>query len=224
MSTKLQEDLNTCRRPNPGWSEYVVPDGWQSIVKDTDVMLTSIDPDYKVAHVSEDHGTLTFSFNTELTGVKCSIMAAIATDARVKSARTCVICGGVGTYRGDRYHLRTICDLCADENEKSTIPAADEDTVTLNGKPHRRLEEKQLEQPKSSSRALGDRLRFLRGLQVLTPPENARRAGISLHALLTLEAGEREPTPIEVLGLSWAFGLAYGEVFPGFTARIATPS
>jgi hypothetical protein len=209
MSTRWPEDLNA------GLSGCVVPDGWRLIIEDTDVMLASIDPNYKISHVSEEHGTLNFSFSTALTGVNSTIMTAIASDARAKSARTCGICGNAGTYRGDRYNLRTICALCVDTKEKKTCTTDDDATVTLNGKAQNHSEKEQPHPPESSSRALGDRLRFLRGLQVLTPQEIARRAGISLHALLTLEAGERKPTAIEVLGLAWAFGLAHSEVFSG---------
>jgi hypothetical protein len=71
-------------------------------------------------------------------------------------------------------------------------------------------------EPASEAKILRDRLEFLRSIQKLTPTEIAARAGITLAALLDVESGTRPPTASEVLGLSWAFGVPYEKVFPGF--------
>jgi hypothetical protein len=37
-----------------------------------------------------------------------------------------------------------------------------------------------------------------------------------MDAMAAIESGTRPPTAVEVLGLSWAFGVPYEKVFPGF--------
>jgi DNA-binding XRE family transcriptional regulator len=201
------------------------PDGWRQLVEDTDLMLASVDPNYRFTEVQAVQGVLVFRFRTELVGLQEHVMHAIVVYTKALSATVCEICGLSGQLRGQRAVIRTLCDGCASNHvngvddirvhpvELTVVPPPEvmsELEVFLALPIIRSLD------PAEAAQLLRDRLRYLRSLQRLTPAESAARAGITIDAMAAIESGTRPPTAVEVLGLSWAFGVPYEKVFPGF--------
>ncbi len=212
-----QQDLNLRRLLTPDSRGCIAPDGWRKLVEDTDMMLNLTDPQYRITTVKERLGILSFQFHTELPPMERTIMAAVTSFVSELSASVCDTCGMTGRLRGGQSRVRTLCNTCTIDH--SYLPDNNGDApavIPLTRNEFIAAPLSRSMEPVEARKIMRDRIAYLRSLQRLTPAEIATRAGISIEAMTSIESGSRPPNAIEVLGLSWAFGVPYEKVFPGF--------
>jgi hypothetical protein len=165
--------------------------------------------------VKERFGTLSFGFHSELPAMHRAVMSAVASSSQKLSSTVCQNCGLPGLLHDSKQRIRTLCDNCATDNGYGP-DAFNSAVVVLTRAEFVAAPLTRSTDPQEMKHLLRDRIEYLLGLQTVTPAEIAARAGISLAALVAVSSGERPPTAEEVLGLSWAFGVPYERVFPGF--------
>lgn len=122
-----QEELNERRLKTRGWYGCIAPDGWKTIVEETDAMLAYLDPDYKIQQIKEKYGTLRYYYEGGKTRLVQDIMAAVVRQAEYESAYSCEGCGnssrGSNPSKGTTYDptavlkvrsgwYKTICNSC----------------------------------------------------------------------------------------------------------------
>lgn len=136
-----QEELNEKRLKTRGWYGCIAPDGWKTIVEETDAMLAYLDPDYEIQQVKEKFGTLRYYYEGGKTQLVRDIMDAVVRQAERESAYTCEECGN-SSRRSDSskgieydpsavtktsgYWYKTICDSC-DVDKRYVSPDKEED-------------------------------------------------------------------------------------------------
>ena len=128
-----QEDLNKNRLKSRGWYGCIAPDGWKTIVEETDAMLAYLDPEYEIQQIKEKYGTLRYYYEGGKTQLVRDIMDAVVRLAEYESSYTCEQCGN-SSRRSDsskdiewdstavtkvrRGWYKTICDNCAGEDSE----------------------------------------------------------------------------------------------------------
>ena len=101
--------------------------GWDHIIDTLDNKLSNIDPNYDINQVKEKFGLLRYYY-TPSTGFwkpdggktdEYDAMSLAVSQAEGESGRTCEECGDPGEMRDERHWLRTLCDPCNEENNRS---------------------------------------------------------------------------------------------------------
>lgn len=130
-----QEKLNKKRLKTRGWYGCIAPNGWKTIIEETDAMLAYLDPDYEINQVKEKFGTLRYYYEGGKTQLVRDIMDAVVRLAEYESAYTCEGCGNSSrrsdSSKGIKWDdsavtkvrngwYKTICDTCAPEGYAST--------------------------------------------------------------------------------------------------------
>lgn len=122
-----QGDLNERRLKTRGWYGCIAPDGWKTIVEETDAMLAYLDPEYEIQQIKEKYGTLRYYYEGGKTRLVQDIMYAVVRQAEYESASSCEGCGNSSSRsdssKGITYDptavlkvrngwYKTICDSC----------------------------------------------------------------------------------------------------------------
>ena len=86
--------------------------GWNGIIRFTDLLLASIDPDYTIEQIKEKFGGLRYYASNTLQDQEASdrFWSIIRTAERL-SYRICEICGDNGELRKEGWY-QTLCDKC----------------------------------------------------------------------------------------------------------------
>ena len=131
-----QEELNKKRVKDRRWYGCIAPNGWKTIVEETDEMLAYLDPDYEINQVKEKYGTLRYYYEGGKTQIVRDIMDAVVRKAEMESAYTCEECGNssrrsdsskgikwdsTAVTKSDGYWYKTICDTCDTESRYKTL-------------------------------------------------------------------------------------------------------
>jgi hypothetical protein len=92
--------------------EAEIGEGWYNLVRDLNVVLSVIDPDYKIVQMKEKFGGLRFYVDSNIERKLWNII----TEYESKSFTICEICGDVGKPRNSGW-VKTLCDKHNEERE-----------------------------------------------------------------------------------------------------------
>lgn len=97
-----------------GWGRWISCDrGWYPLIVELDSALAELDPNYELHQCKEKFGALRFYFATEHRARRAP-MDALVDAAEARSAKTCELCGDVGSLHVRGSWLKTVCAECAE--------------------------------------------------------------------------------------------------------------